>query len=65
MPNLKRAKKYASGRCEFCGEERPLVWRCRRCGFTVCQVCLSRDQKYFSCNAITWVCPNCLNWETL
>ncbi|MBA2849673.1 hypothetical protein G4V39_08080 [Thermosulfuriphilus ammonigenes] len=61
----RRGKKVVSGRCEVCGEEKPFCWRCRQCGYLICQECMMTFPRRFSCNSITWVCPNCLNWEVL
>jgi len=33
-------KKVAEATCEFCGEEKPLCYVCRKCGFTLCAECL-------------------------
>ncbi|MCC6025412.1 MAG: hypothetical protein LM575_00400 [Caldimicrobium sp.] len=59
-------KKVAEATCEFCGEEKPLCYVCRKCGFTLCAECLVAEQKKFVCaSAVAWICPNCGNWETL
>jgi len=60
-----KKKKLAPGICDFCGEESSLCYICTHCGFTVCQRCFIEHQRLFTRTGVTWVCPNCLNWETL
>ncbi|NPA40030.1 MAG: hypothetical protein GXO57_06275 [Thermodesulfobacteria bacterium] len=59
------SQKFTSGRCDFCGEEKEACYRCSKCGFTICQRCFIENQQMFTRSGVTWVCPNCLNWETL
>jgi len=61
----RKKKKLAPGICDFCGEESPLCYICTHCEFTICQRCFIENQKLFTRTGVTWVCPNCLNWETL
>jgi len=44
--------------CELCGEIAPFCWRCP-CGFRICQACLEADRWGYTCNNITWECPEC------
>lgn len=60
-----RKKKIGKGVCEFCGEFKSLCYICSKCGFTICQTCFIENQKTFTRSGVTWVCPSCLNWETL
>lgn len=60
-----KKKKISSGVCDFCWEEHPLCYVCIYCGFTICQRCFIEYQNLFTKTGVTWVCPNCLNWETL
>ncbi len=64
-PKKNKKKKLASGICDFCGKEHLLCYICTQCEFTVCQTCFIENQKMFTRSGVTWVCPNCLNWETL
>ncbi len=58
-------RKTVAGRCDVCGQEMPLCYKCQKCGYLICQQCMAHGPRRFSCNTVTWVCPNCLNWETL
>ena len=42
----------------MCGEQVPFLWGCP-CGFSICAACMERDLWGFTCNNITWVCPDC------
>jgi len=42
----------------MCGEKVPFLWACP-CGFCICAACMERDLWGFTCNNITWVCPDC------
>lgn len=65
MKGKVKRKKLAPGICDFCGKEHPLCYICTQCEFTVCQTCFIENQKRFTRSGVTWVCPECLNWETL
>lgn len=45
--------------CPFCGREVPFAWTCRHCGFKICQRCMQDNIQLFTCNHITWWCPDC------
>jgi hypothetical protein len=45
-------------RCTLCEREVPFCWRCP-CGFRICQDCLEADRWGYTCNNITWECPEC------
>jgi hypothetical protein len=52
-------KKY---HCACCDGEFPFCWTCR-CGFQICQACMLENFWGMSCNAITWQCPDCGQWN--
>ncbi len=60
-----KKKRLSSGVCDYCWKEQPLCYICVNCGLTICQRCFIENQKMFTRTGITWVCPNCLNWQTL
>lgn len=45
--------------CPFCGVAVPFLWRCRHCGFRICQQCMQDNLKMFTCNNVTWWCADC------
>jgi hypothetical protein len=53
-----RQRRRRGGLCPMCRKERPLFWSCP-CGFLICDECLQRDLWGFTCNHITWTCPDC------
>lgn len=42
----------------MCHTPAPLFHACP-CGFVICDACMKRDLWGFTCNGITWVCPDC------
>jgi len=46
-------------KCSLCTSTPPFAWRCRGCGFTLCQECMNENIWGLSCNGITWFCPEC------
>lgn len=44
--------------CYCCGVKGGFCWRCR-CGFSICQDCMTENFWGMSCNGITWDCPDC------
>lgn len=53
---LQRGDGFAH--CHCCRKKAPFCWACR-CGFKICQVCMSDNAWGMSCNGITWQCPDC------
>lgn len=45
--------------CPYCGAEVIFLWRCRHCGFRICQQCMQANLKMFTCNNVTWWCADC------
>jgi hypothetical protein len=45
--------------CPFCAQPALLFHQCRYCDFHMCQQCAMDNDKIFSCNGITWDCPDC------
>ncbi|HCP10567.1 MAG TPA: hypothetical protein DIT22_07730 [Thermodesulfobacterium commune] len=58
-------KKVGAGVCDFCGKSQSFCYLCTHCGLTICQTCFIENQRMFTRSGVTWVCPSCLNWETL
>lgn len=42
----------------MCHRAAPLLWTCP-CGFEICDACMQADLWGFTCNSLTWVCPDC------
>ncbi|HHP7233352.1 MAG TPA: hypothetical protein ACFCUC_01880 [Desulfobacterales bacterium] len=61
----RRAKRKPPFDCHCCRETFPFAWRCRKCGFTICQSCLQENFWGMSCNGIIWQCPDCGEWNGL
>ena len=59
-PRSERARRKArrDAVCPCCHAQRALLWSCD-CGLEICQECMQRDLWGFTCNNITWVCPDC------
>ena len=55
----RRRAKGGGGICPFCKNEVQHKWPCQDCGFTICQTCMTDNFEIFSCNGITWECPEC------
>jgi hypothetical protein len=53
-----RSHNMAGDICSACGHEKPFCWGCP-CGFRLCQDCLREDRWGYTCNNITWECPDC------
>ncbi|RJQ49053.1 MAG: hypothetical protein C4530_23735 [Desulfobacteraceae bacterium] len=54
-------KKWSRPRecaCHCCGVSVRFCWQCR-CGFRICQDCMTENLWGMSCNGITWECPDC------
>jgi hypothetical protein len=56
---IRRRRRRAVGECHCCRQQPPFCWRCRHCGFGICQECMLENFWGLSCNGITWVCPDC------
>lgn len=54
----RRRKGLRDAVCPCCREQRAFLWTCD-CGLMICQECMQRDLWGFTCNNITWVCPDC------
>ncbi|MFO8047604.1 MAG: hypothetical protein R6U29_01115 [Desulfosudaceae bacterium] len=54
-----RKRQDPNQACHCCGREVPFCWRCRQCGFSICQDCMYENIWGLSCNNITWTCPDC------
>jgi hypothetical protein len=54
----KRRSRTRDRVCHCCRQVTPFSWTCR-CGFAICQTCMDLNFKHFSCNGITWHCPDC------
>jgi len=64
MSKKTEAKKEARQRrktrqCHCCRAEVMFCWRCRHCGFSICQTCMYENEWGMTCNGITWQCPDC------
>ena len=55
----RRTKVQPDTPCPFCGRSAPFFHQCRYCDFYICQQCAKDNDKIFSCNSITWPCPDC------
>jgi hypothetical protein len=42
----------------MCHKRQPFLWTCP-CGFVICDACMQRDAWGFTCNNVTWECPDC------
>ena len=54
----KRRTKKPEGPCAICGKNVEFYWWCK-CGFIICGECMEREQGEFTCNSVTWYCPDC------
>jgi len=45
--------------CHCCRKSYRFCWKCRKCGFAICQNCMNEWVRWLSCNGITWYCPDC------
>jgi len=53
-----RRKLLKDQYCPMCHIKRPFLWTCP-CGFMICDVCMQQELWGFTCNNLTWVCPDC------
>jgi hypothetical protein len=44
--------------CPLCHQLRKFLWGCP-CGCLICEACMQRDLWGFTCNNVTWTCPDC------
>ena len=44
--------------CPLCHQSHHYLWTCQ-CGCAICDFCMQRDLWGFTCNSITWECPDC------
>jgi hypothetical protein len=44
--------------CPMCGKRKGFLWSCP-CGFFICDECMRKDLWGFTCNNVTWLCPDC------
>jgi len=58
LPRKERKDRARQGRCPMCHEVRSFFWTCP-CGLVICDPCMRRDLWGFTCNNVTWVCPDC------
>lgn len=58
--NKKRRKQEYV--CHLCGAKPGFCWTCK-CGFQVCTECMKEKINVFSCNGVTWFCPECDEWH--
>ncbi len=54
-----RRRRRGLTECHCCRGSFPFCWRCRHCGFSICQDCIQENLWGMSCNGITWQCPDC------
>ena len=54
-----RKRRRSLSECHCCRGSFPFCWRCRHCGFSICQDCIQENLWGMSCNGITWQCPDC------
>jgi hypothetical protein len=53
-----RSRTMGADVCSACGRAMEFCWGCP-CGFRLCQDCLETDRWGYTCNNITWECPDC------
>jgi hypothetical protein len=58
IPRKERQARARNQTCPMCGQLAPFLWTCP-CGLAICDACMKRDLWGFTCNNITWVCPDC------
>ncbi len=58
LSHRQRRRRGEQKPCPLCREERRFFWACP-CGFVICDRCMEQDSWGFTCNHITWVCPDC------
>lgn len=61
MDRLSRKERQALHRdqaCPMCNQPSAFLWTCP-CGLSICDPCMRRDLWGFTCNNVTWVCPDC------
>jgi hypothetical protein len=44
--------------CPICEQQVPFLWTCP-CGFQICDRCLRAEAWGYTCNNLTWTCPDC------
>jgi len=53
-----RQARHRDHTCPMCNLEAKFLWTCP-CGLAICEACMQRDLWGFTCNNVTWVCPDC------
>ncbi len=59
LPRRRGTRRDEPVACPYCGRVVTFAWSCRHCGFHICQHCMDDNLKMFTCNNLTWWCPQC------